>query len=252
LKRKVIIHKHLFKNAGTTFDWSLKENFGDAFYDHRDDLPMRKEGQIYLIDFLKKNPKILALSSHHVWFHFKADDEIELIPVYLLRHPVERIRSVYNFEHSQESDTLGPIMAKEMNFKEYVRWRMRDDVPPTVRNFQTRYLAGTKIAKPLNEQHLKSALEEIDNCNFIGIVDRYDDSMKIFEQEFRKLGISLSLTTNAQNMSQSIENINIGERVNSILSELEELGEIVVRNNQFDIDIYNYANEKLQHTLLKL
>ncbi|HDR50798.1 MAG TPA: hypothetical protein ENN90_04130, partial [Mariniphaga anaerophila] len=80
MKRKVIIHKHLFKNAGTTFDWSLHNNFGTDFCDHRDDEPMRKEGQPYLIRYLKEHPNIKALSSHHVWFRFQPDEEIDLIP----------------------------------------------------------------------------------------------------------------------------------------------------------------------------
>lgn len=36
-KRMVIIHRHLFKNAGTTFDAILENNFGRIFCDHRYD-----------------------------------------------------------------------------------------------------------------------------------------------------------------------------------------------------------------------
>ena len=36
-RRHVLIHAHLFKNAGTTFDFSLQRSFGEQFVDHRDD-----------------------------------------------------------------------------------------------------------------------------------------------------------------------------------------------------------------------
>ena len=35
--RNVILHYHLFKNAGSTLDWSLQRQFGAGFVDHRDD-----------------------------------------------------------------------------------------------------------------------------------------------------------------------------------------------------------------------
>ena len=159
MKRKVIIHKHLFKNAGTTFDWILKNNYGNAFCDHRDDIPMRDKGEKYLINFLEKNPEIKALSSHHIWFTFSPSKSIELIPVYFLRHPIERIRSVYMFERKQQSETSGAKMAKKTNFREYVEWRMRDNVSATIRNFQTRYFAGVKNVKHLKDHHLQKPLQ---------------------------------------------------------------------------------------------
>jgi hypothetical protein len=243
LKRKVIIHKHLFKNAGTTFDWSLKQNFGKDFCDHRDDEPMRKEGQPYLIRFLKEHPNIKALSSHHVWFRFEADNEIELIPVYWVRHPIERIRSVYNFEKQQKSNSLGARMAKTMNFKEYVAWRMQDDVPTTIRNFHTRHFAGVKTKTPLKEHHLNWAYNEIENCTYIGIVDLYDESIKIFEEEFKKIGIEIDLSYKVQNSFQAISEINVEERAQYILNDLGEIANEVLVKNQYDIEIYNYIKQ---------
>lgn len=247
LKRKVIIHKHLFKNAGTTFDWSLKKNFGDGFFDHRDDKPMRKIGQPYLIQFLKDNPHIKALSSHHVWFRFQPDDEIELIPVYLIRHPIERIRSVYNFERMQDSYSLGATMAKKMNFKEYVEWRMRDDVPTTIRNFHTRHLSGVKTLAPLKEHHLKWALEEVEACPLIGIVDQYDQSMKLFEKELLKMGVKVDLRYKVQNSYQETKKIDIEDRSLKIIDELGDLADIVMEKNNYDLYLYNLLKDNFKY-----
>lgn len=41
-KRDIILHSHIFKNAGTTFDYSLEKNFGKNFIDHRDDIELYK------------------------------------------------------------------------------------------------------------------------------------------------------------------------------------------------------------------
>ena len=55
--RSVIIHNHLFKNAGSSFDWVLQKNFGDDFVDHREDQEMI-EGAKYLGPFLQKHKNI--------------------------------------------------------------------------------------------------------------------------------------------------------------------------------------------------
>ena len=57
----------MFKNAGTSFDWSLRRSFGDAFIEHHDDDAMRK-GADYLEPFLLDRPHIKALSSHWITF----------------------------------------------------------------------------------------------------------------------------------------------------------------------------------------
>ena len=41
--RDVIVHVHIFKNAGSSFDDTLLTNFKDAFVDHREDQLIRKD-----------------------------------------------------------------------------------------------------------------------------------------------------------------------------------------------------------------
>ena len=67
MRRVVILHGHMFKNAGSTFDWALNKNFGKAFIDHRDDAALLKGGGAYLSDFLNSNPEVKAFSSHHLF-----------------------------------------------------------------------------------------------------------------------------------------------------------------------------------------
>jgi len=94
--RVVIIHNHLFKNAGTTIDFSLKANFGEKFVDHRDDAAMA-EGPNYLGPYLEKNPDIVALSTHTLVLPLPSLDGMYLPMIMMLRHPIERVTSIYHF-----------------------------------------------------------------------------------------------------------------------------------------------------------
>lgn len=250
MKRKVIIHNHLFKNAGTTFDGCLKQNFGDAFCDHRDDAQMRKEGFPYLIDYLRKNQDIKALSSHHIWFQLEPDDEIELIPVFFIRHPIERILSVYHFEKNQKANTTGAEMAKKLSFQEYVGWLMRNDSPATIRNFQTRRLAGMKKPIPVTENHYNLAKQQILENEFIGVVDRFEESLHLFSQKFKKIGIDLAVDSYiSQNINPDFRQLSQKEKIDKCLNELGEMKELALEKNQYDLKIYDLAVDKLSEQL---
>lgn len=244
-KRTIIIHRHIFKNAGTTFDWILKNNFGEAFCDHRDDTPMRKEGEKYLLQYLKEHPEIRVLSSHHIWFKVEPQSHFNLIPVMFLRHPIERIRSVYNFERQQQSDTPGSRMAKQLDFTEYVRWRMDDRVSAVIRNMQTRYLAGYKKVKPLNQKHLNDALKELERQKFIGVVDLFDESLKHFDKTFREIGIELDFSYRPQNVARPFDNADYESRAQKVIEDLGDFAGKMIENNKYDLLVYRAAREKI-------
>ncbi len=245
-KRTVIIHRHIFKNAGTTFDFILKNNFGEAFCDHRDDVPMRKEGEKYILRYLTENPEIKALSSHHLWFNPESGKHFQFVPVVFLRHPIERLRSVYSFERQQHAGTPGALMAKKLDFRTYVAWLMQDDVSAVIRNIHTRYLAGVKGPKPLSKKHLRAAKNSIVRNPLIGVVDLFDESLKIFDMEFKKLGMVLDFSYKPQNVMQRTGITDCETRAREVLEELGELAAIVLDKNSFDLQLYYFAKQLIQ------
>lgn len=234
--RTIIAHGHIFKNAGTTFDWSLKRNFGIDFIDHRDDKSMRRGGADYLDDFLMKNENIKAISSHHLCLPLPKNVGYNILPCYILRNPILRIKSVYDFEVQQKSDSLGAKTAKNLNFLEYCIWRMKEDIPPTIRNYQTLYLSGVK-KRPLNYFDYSNAVQYVKKTNLVGLVERYDESMVLFEEEFRKKGISLDLSHKKQNVIYD-GNLPISNRIDLILEELSEKANFIIAKNLYDLRLY--------------
>ena len=59
-KKPVILHYHIFKNAGTTIEWIFKKNFGENAVSIDD---VRNSGTLIsnkvLLDLLNKNKNIL-------------------------------------------------------------------------------------------------------------------------------------------------------------------------------------------------
>lgn len=251
----MIIHIHIFKNAGSSFDSALKSNFHDKFTEHREDGEILNGKQGYLENFLKENINVKAFSSHSIHFVPESSVDFNFIPIYFLRHPVDRIRSVYSFEKQQlPADTQGSQKAKELTFEKYLEWYMEDTSPATIRNCQTIFLSGKGPSdKNMLDKHLDS-LNLLNNKNiFIGIVDRYDESMIVFEEKLKEFFPDIDLSYLRKNVTDTDMKSSVKEKALNVLSKLpEKLAEEIVRKNEYDFLLYQKANQLLDEQISRM
>ena len=245
--KPIILHGHIFKNAGTTFDWALQQNFGRDFVDHRDDQAMRSGRFDYLAGYLQQHPAIKALSSHHLVMPFPKHSPWRLLRIYLLRHPIERIRSVYDFEQQQNAETPGARYARQASFSDYVRWRMQGNVGATIRDFQLRYLSAA--GRKLSAEHLQRVQEAMGSAFLFGIVDRYDESMVLLEQALQRWFPGIDLSYVAQNVSAGKKAGTVTERADAVIDALGDLADDVLAKNQLDLALYQHASAQLDEQI---
>jgi len=252
--RHILLHGHIFKNAGSTLDWSLRRSFGPAFCEHRDDAAMREAPGATLAAAVA-DASLIALSSHNIPSPPPRMPGIKFHPLLLLRDPIVRVLSVYAFERQQKSDTPGALAAKRLSLREYVAWRLQDDVRPVIRNFQTRFLAGGAVrhgADPLSAETVAAVrrrfADEAAEGPPVGIVERYDASMVVLERALQPLFPQLDLAYVAQNVSQNLgqspgQNVEKGPAsANAMAQErLGPLWEQVLAHNAHDLALYEQA-----------
>ena len=85
-RRPIIIHYHLFKNAGTSVDAILQRNFGARWTSR--EYPPRSTPDAAR-SFLAANPHIAALSSHTLPLPPPDIPDAEILPILFIRHPLE-------------------------------------------------------------------------------------------------------------------------------------------------------------------
>ena len=253
-KRFVVIHNHVFKNAGSTIDWALLKNFGSDFVDHRDDQKMLKEPD-YLATYLLENSNIRALSSHHLRLPLPLLDNVELMTIMMFRHPIERVTSVYNFERKQiQANTLGARFARDHNLREYVLWRMSFNVPPTIRNFHIfRSLPSpVRWQEEVGTAELNKAKTYVNSSEMIGFVDRFDESMVIFEKFLGAVFPKIDLTYKMQNVSQHRREP-LEFRIDRLRKETgDDVFNLLIDRNRADLDLFDYARGVFEERLNRI
>ena len=248
----VLVHAHIFKNAGTTFDFSLSNHFGDSFVDHRNDAAFLQGKNEFLLKYLSENPAVQALSSHSLHFRITSDENIRTFPVYFLRHPLARVWSVYNFERRQtDADTEGARRAKELDLNAYVDWYMEESSPATIRNIHTIFLSGDGPSPHAMEEKFSLACNTLENSETsIAVVERYDESMLMLENSLSEFFPGLDLSYMKKNVSPESQPLGPEESANALLDKLDNyVAKKLLESNAFDIQLYERANRKLDSCL---
>jgi hypothetical protein len=172
----VLIHYHLFKNAGTSLDHALRQHLGDRFMAYERD--RRIEGA-ELLELLADHPGVVAVSSHNAWLPPPVTEGMWAIPLVFVRHPLDRARSIYEFERTQPTDRPEARMARRLDLRGYLEWRLDrlDGTDRTLRDFQAMRLAPAGSG----DTELERALDAIDHLPFVGSVERFRESLRRLE-----------------------------------------------------------------------
>lgn len=199
--RTVILHYHLFKNAGTSVDQILRHNFPDG-WDSREFPGQGGDNSSLVRDWILERPDCLAFSSHTMLGPLPRADGLNLVPIVLLRDPVDRILSAYQFERHQQAQTKGAILAKKTSLTGYVRARLDMPGDRQCRNFQTARLASHVPGRGSELERARAALEEFRESGIVGLVREFDRAMKDLAQRLEPLFGPLKLPPTRANLAK--------------------------------------------------
>lgn len=234
--RKVLVHYHLFKNAGTSVDAILRRNFGARWINTEFPPPGQANHQEAIRRLILDNPNLAAVSSHTLMPPAPEIDGVEIFPILFVRHPLDRLKSAYEFERKQEAMTAGSKLAKSLDFAGYIRARLAIKGDRSCRDFHAHRLA---MAVPTAEgTERERALMALDRLPFVGLVDQFDASMAVLEQRVRAMFPEFRAFEAWENVTKSRER-SLEERVAAIREELgEECFALVMEANEGDLAVY--------------
>jgi hypothetical protein len=176
-----ILHLHGFKCAGTTFSASLQRNYGDgvAYVESEargDRLPWQ------FVDVSIDLRPLRALSSHLITLP-PSEQGFARMHVAFVRDPRARLRSAYAFQ-----SRTGSLPQANMSFGDYLT-HVRHTA---LANYQTRHLSPQDFGGWRQRRGWQLRPELIDLARkdlFVGVVERFDESMVVLESRLRGMGI---------------------------------------------------------------
>lgn len=181
MTRTVILHYHLFKNAGTSLDRILRENFEDGWV--TTEFPGgSRDNSREVAGWIDAHPEAVAFSTHTAMGPVPQLDGTRIVSVMLLRDPVARIRSAYRFERKQQADTWGAELAKQHDLEGYVQARLARQGDRQCRNFQTQRLASMV---PGDGPELARAELALKQLSVVGLVEDFDTVTRDLTQALR-------------------------------------------------------------------
>ena len=240
--RKVILHYHLFKNAGTSLDAAFKENFkGDEWVTAEFPAQPAKNREMvkqWIID----NPQAQCFSSHSAILPPPNIDGVKVLPVIFLRHPIDRIASAYEFEKKQGGDGFGAVLARNTDFKGYVETRLSLGNDRQCRNFHMQRLAAMFGEKEGDE--FTRAKLAIDSLPFLGLVENFSKSLTRLEKWLKSEGFDdIILQPVEKNVFRNVRKT-IEEKLNLIQNELgSNVWKYLIASNEQDTKLYLYNKE---------
>ncbi|HFD13191.1 MAG TPA: hypothetical protein ENJ32_12095 [Crenotrichaceae bacterium] len=244
LPRKILLHAHIFKNAGTSVDNILRHNYQNQFIDHRDSDALAAGKQPFLEEFLRSHPHILAFASHHLPLPLQSTPEFEFYIIMMLRHPVIRASSAYRFERNQRVDNASANAAKRYNFADYVQWHL-DLGSKMFFNYFIRYCTSTVTEALTDQLCLEYALAQSEHFSVLGVVEQFDRSMSALQRKLTRHHINLSLIPSKKNVTDQSTGT-LEDKLKRIESELgENLYEILFDQNKQDLQFYEHAVQRL-------
>ena len=174
--RTIILHYHLFKNAGTSLDRVLKDNFGGAWATREFPAANRPDGNTPQVEaWIRENPDAIAFSSHTMMGPIPKIEGVRVVSVMLLRDPIERIKSAYRFERTQVAETLGAVLAKHTDLEGYVKVRLALPHDRQCRNFQTYRLASLVPGPAPEIERARAALKQL---SLAGLVSDFSGTLE--------------------------------------------------------------------------
>lgn len=191
--RHILLHHHLFKNAGSTLDTALERTLEGGyapFHPKESD-----DGRVYpeaLYDYLGKNPDIRALSSHHFFGRdFNSDLESRLLfekeknyffhDAVLLRHPISRLTSMYVYYRTlPQGESPMCEAAHELPLAEFLDFLIGYH-PNFAINPQVTIFGCDDYGVPPSSENLERALARLKKVTVLGTVEEYARTMVVAE-----------------------------------------------------------------------
>jgi len=258
-QRNVLVHYHIFKNAGTTFERVLDDNYGDGHITFDGPFSFSVIDQDQLSTIIQRHPIAVACSSHQIHLPPPSTTQFRPIPVVFIRHPLLRIRSVFLFG-KQSAEKVPETVARSeplAGLEEWITQKLWEN-PELISNMQTSMLSRCYKVPPKLEWRggrahldLQLAINHLSVVPCVGRVEYFDIDVSSFTETLARYDIPFVYTKRkAENVSSPDHQSTVAEQLRSMEQSLSpETWQKLNWLNHQDLALYEIAHEMVEKRL---
>lgn len=240
--RPLLVHVHIFKNAGTSLQEALQRSFGPDYLALEPPGDRGFLGISQIEQAIRNRPSLTTISSHRASARFvQSPAERSVLPLVLLRDPLRRLYSIYRFYRQMGDPTVVEEgFALSSSFDDWLQGRIAAGRYRDISNTQLRHFVGLDLADeadPTSEQR-QAAIAAAKELRYLGCVERVYESLAAWEyllkRDFPKIDLSIGWS-------------NSTIREEGLSGELgtEDTARLAADLNQYDNQLYRAANSQL-------
>lgn len=245
--RTIIVHYHIFKNAGSSIDRLLATAFGPRWASLEGPTPTSLLRPDDLATFARSRPELVAVSSHLL--RPPAPNDLRVLPIVLIRHPLDRAFSVYSHLRRYTDGLHTGDVAQHSSFSQFVRWCLDNRTlgGMTITDYQVIHLSeasfrGKHIYQAVaTDEDLRHAIHYLSHAACFGTVDQFDVAMDRLRQAASAIDLAIPAASATENATPGRPD-DLGERV-SLAEQL--LGPMLydrfLNENELDYHLYSWA-----------
>ena len=250
--RKIILHYHLFKNAGSSVDQILRANFGEGRWRSEEfpgpttNIPLVLSGRSnyqQVQDWLAEHPEVVVLSSHTAAMPLPELPATRIFPILMVRNPVVRLQSSYLFQRERfESGWHNKTtrLAGKNDLAGYLRGLLDMKRQSMARNFASVRLAAAVPGSP--DQLRQRTIKALKLLPFVGVVELFEQSMQVMEHWLAPHFPGFRVLPAWQNPTEQ-RSTPLPERLANIREEIGDgLYDEILTANQVDLDLCEAAS----------
>lgn len=250
-KRHVILHYHLYKNAGSSVDHTLAANFGERWAKVEGEQLWSVLGATELANFVCSHSRLLAVSSHTARLPLPQLSNTIFYPIFFLRHPIDRVGSIYHFERQRPGEDFSAVTARENDLAGYVRQMLdnSDNEGVVLRNFHTLCLSNAAAGltdlrqAKIDNSSLAEARMFLASLPAFGLVEYFNQSARRLERWLQGPFPGFNFPPAQINIQLQRKGC-LDERIADVERELgPNLFQELLNANKYDMQIYPYALE---------
>jgi len=247
--RFLIVHYHIFKNGGSTIASILEREFRNGFATVHGPDDVSVLDHTCLANFVSSHASVQAISSHHLRYPKPVLPNTVLFDCCFLRHPLDRLQSVYSY--FQRIDSADPLcrLARQEHPRSFFQ-RLMDTAPHLVSNVQVTLLAhGGAFTRPADTPDVDAASDIVGKMAIPGLVEKFDESLVAAEYFMKPAFPRLKLDYRPQNVSRPLGGSS-GDRQEWLRHSWgSDLYATLMRLNECDLELCRRAEREVARRL---